>query len=62
MTCSNENHTATYTFIESYEWLCNQINELYRLSLKDLDDYYWSVKNKHLKEDLSDKFIEYLEK
>ena len=50
------------TFIESYEWLCNQINELYRLSLKDLDDYYWSVKNKHLKEDLSDKFIEYLEK
>lgn len=49
------------TFIESYEWLCNQINKLHELSLKDLDEYYWTVRDKHLEKEISDKLIDYLE-
>ena len=50
------------TFIESYEWLCNQIPNLYKLSFKDFDDYANMVKNNYINEDMAKKLLEYIEK
>ena len=49
------------TFIESHEWLCDQITNLHKITLKDLYDYYNIVKDKHLEKEFSKKLIEYIE-
>ena len=49
------------TFIESHEWLCDQITNLHKITMKDLYDYYNIVKDKHLDKEFSKKLIEYIE-
>lgn len=48
------------TFIESYDWLCDQINNIEEISLKDLDNNYNIVKNEISKKENGEKLIKYL--
>ena len=49
------------SFIESYDWLCNQINNIYKLSFEDFDDYANCVKDNYLNKITSKKLIDFIE-
>jgi len=49
------------SFIESYEWLCNQINNLDEITLLKLHDNFNSVNEKFSNESTAKEFLNYIE-
>ena len=49
------------TFIESYEWLCNEINNLDKISLKELRSNYIKISERYSNKKNIRKLIEYLD-
>ena len=48
------------TFIKSYDWICNHINNLYKLSFKDFDEYANSI-NDYLNDEC-EKLVDFIER
>lgn len=48
------------SYIESYEWLCNQIKDLDRITADELKDNYDKINEKYSQETIANKFLEFI--
>ena len=48
------------SYIESYEWLCNQINEIDQISVEELQYNYDKIQEKYSQETVANKFINFI--
>lgn len=49
------------SYIESFDWLCNQINDLSNVSLEELQTNYEKILSKYSQEAIYDKFLNFLD-
>ena len=49
------------TYIESFDWLVNQINSISDISLEELHDNYDKISSKFSQKAVSNKFLEFLD-
>lgn len=48
------------SYIQSYEWLCNQIDEIDKITKQDLICYYDNIQEKYSHATLANKFLEFI--
>ena len=49
------------SYIESYEWLCNQIRHLDEISVDELIDNYDKISEKYSQEAIAEKFLQLID-
>ena len=49
------------SYIESYEWLCEQIADLDKISCEELKDNYDKINEKYSQETIANKFLEFID-
>ena len=49
------------SYIESYEWLCDQIDNIDKITTEDLVSYYDNIQGKYSHSTLANKFLDFIE-